>query len=75
MLTLSIEELITSCERLPVMRFLPVTARIAAAAVQLDALHADAADRLIVATARALNATLVTKDERLLACDGVRTAW
>jgi len=74
-LTLTIEDLITSCERLPVMRFLPVTARIAAASVQLDSLHADPADRLIVATARAFNATLVTKDERLLAHSGVRTAW
>jgi len=74
-LALGIEELILNCERLPVMRFLPVIARIAAASVQLDALHADPAYRLIVATARAFNATLVTKDKRLLACDNARTAW
>jgi PIN domain nuclease of toxin-antitoxin system len=46
-----------------------------AASVATEAFHRDPADRLIVATARAHNALLVTKDERLLAHEGVQTVW
>jgi PIN domain nuclease of toxin-antitoxin system len=74
-LSMAIDDLITHCERLPVMRFLPITARIATASVHLERLHADPADRLIVATARTYNATLVTKDDRLRRLDAVRTVW
>ena len=74
-LTLSVAELVAHCERLPVLRFLPVTPRIGIGSVALEPLHPDPADRLIVATARAHNAILVTKDARLLAFDGIRTLW
>jgi PIN domain nuclease of toxin-antitoxin system len=38
-------------------------------------LHADPVDRLIVATARTHDVTLVTKDGRLRRLDAVRTVW
>lgn len=51
---------------------LPITVEIAARTAAL-ALHGDPADRLIVATAIEHRATLVTTDQRLLACSAVRT--
>jgi PIN domain nuclease of toxin-antitoxin system len=45
---------------------LPLTGDIAILAVGLDTLHGDPADRLIVATAIAQNATLMTADRALL---------
>jgi PIN domain nuclease of toxin-antitoxin system len=74
-LTMSVDDLVATCERLPVMRFLPITARIAAASADLVNLHPDPADRFIVATARAHNAVLVTKDARLHAYEGIRAVW
>ena len=47
-------------------RELPLTGEICILAGELDGLHTDPADRLIVASAIALDATLVTADERLL---------
>jgi PIN domain nuclease of toxin-antitoxin system len=47
-----------------------VTGGIGIAAVELDGLHADPADRIIVATALAHDATLVTADQRLLDWNG-----
>jgi PIN domain nuclease of toxin-antitoxin system len=74
-LSLPLEALLAHCERLPMLRFVPVDHRVAVAATELEPLHADPADRIIVATARSLAATLVTKDERLHAFEGVRCAW
>ncbi len=46
----------------------PLTPEIAIASSRLpDGFHGDPADRMIVATARALDATLVTRDRKLLA--------
>jgi PIN domain nuclease of toxin-antitoxin system len=45
---------------------LPVRGEICILAAELENLHADPADRLIAASAIALDATLVTADERLL---------
>jgi PIN domain nuclease of toxin-antitoxin system len=74
-LTMPIGDLVAHCERFDAMRFVPVDARIAVAATALEPLHGDPADRLIVATARALGASVVTKDARLHAFDGVRCVW
>jgi len=52
------------------VRELPLTGDIGARAVELDGLHADPADRFILATALAEGATLVTADERLLTWRG-----
>jgi PIN domain nuclease of toxin-antitoxin system len=48
------------------VRELPLTGQICVLAGELENLHADPADRLIAATAIALDATLATADERLL---------
>ena len=45
---------------------LPLTGEIAILAAELEALHADPADRFIAATAIAHNAILMTADDRLL---------
>ncbi|MEV4422467.1 type II toxin-antitoxin system VapC family toxin [Patulibacter sp. NPDC049589] len=55
----------------------PLTASIALQAVALGAegMHADPADRFILASARHLGAALVTKDRALRAHDPARTVW
>lgn len=58
------------------LRVEPITAAIAQAAGRLpDSLPGDPADRLIVATTRALNARLVTADQRLRGSGLVETVW
>jgi PIN domain nuclease of toxin-antitoxin system len=49
---------------------IPVTGAIGIAAVGLADFHADPADRMIVATAQKLGATLLTADEKILAWPG-----
>ena len=59
----------------PVQRFLsnsgvrltPLTPEIAIESSFLPRLHSDPADRLLIATARALGAPIVTRDRRILA--------
>lgn len=74
-LAMPVDDLLAHCKRLPNLELLPVTPRIAVASVDLEPLHADPADRIIVATARSLGASLVTKDRRLHTFDGVHTVW
>jgi PIN domain nuclease of toxin-antitoxin system len=50
----------------------PLTHEIALASCQLP-LHPDPADRLIAATAKVLDMTLVTSDDRLLRLPGLKT--
>jgi len=50
----------------------PLTHEIALASQQLG-LHSDPADRFLAATAKVLDLTLVTADERLLAVRGIST--
>jgi PIN domain nuclease of toxin-antitoxin system len=67
---------ISSVEALPFLEFVPVDNRIAADAVTLaNFSHRDPADRMIVATALSLNATLVTADKRLRSYKPVATIW
>lgn len=47
----------------------PITYDIAMASREMSLTHQDPADRFIAATAHVLGLTLVTADERLLACD------
>ena len=70
-----VREWIARTEVLAGLRFLPVDTGIAIRSVELPDLHPDPADRLIVASAERLGATLVTKDERLRAYPGVATLW
>lgn len=67
---------ISHLEDVPWLSFVPVDNRIAVRAVQLEGFpHRDPADRIIVATALGLNATLVTADDRLRSYPPLRTVW
>ena len=75
-LTLDAEEWVAKSESLPALRFVPVDNRIAIRSTRLPgSFHADPADRIIVATAQALGATLITKDEKLRRYRHVETLW
>ena len=75
-LTMTVEDWVAKSESLPFFSFVPVSNAIALKSVVLPApLHQDPADRIIVATAMALGATLVTRDEKLLAYPHVKTVW
>lgn len=67
---------VAGVEALPFLQFIPVDNRIAAASVTLDGFpHRDPADRMILATALRLGATLVTADARLRAFGPVKSVW
>jgi PIN domain nuclease of toxin-antitoxin system len=67
---------INSVEALPFLAFVPVDNRIALRSVRLDGLsQRDPADRIIVATALGLGATLVTSDSKLRAYKPLTTLW
>ena len=75
-LTLDVRDWIRSCESLPFIQFVPVTNAIAFEAVHLPAKSlSDPADRIIVATAQALDLVLITKDKKIQKADQVRTIW
>jgi PIN domain nuclease of toxin-antitoxin system len=75
-LTLDIKDWIRSCESLPFIQFVPVTNSIAFEAVHLpENSLSDPADRIIVATALALDLVLITKDKKIQRADRVRTVW
>lgn len=65
---------VEKCERLALFHFVPVDNTIARLSVELpEPLHADPADRIIIATALSLGATIVTKDWKILAYPHVKT--
>lgn len=75
-LTIDTETWIASVQALPFLTFFPVDNAIALRAVHLTAFpHRDPADRMIVATALGLNATLITADKRLRAYRPLQTTW
>ncbi len=75
-LALDIREWIMECEKLPGLRFTPVTNAIALASVNLPGeFHSDPADRIIVATARHLGAQIITSDGKIRAYPHVKSAW
>ena len=75
-LTLDVVEWIARLEAMEGLRFVPVDNRIALAATRLPGdLPRDPADRIILATARSLDATLITRDARLAAYPHVETIW
>lgn len=58
----------------PLVQRVGMTPAIAAETVELpESFHRDPADRILVATARVLNATLVTRDRRILESNLVAT--
>ena len=75
-LTMDVTSWIAASEALPFIEFVPVDNAIALRAVQLPEFrHRDPADRIIVATALGLGATLITGDARLRRYRRVNTAW
>jgi PIN domain nuclease of toxin-antitoxin system len=65
---------VEKCERLALFHFVPVDNTIARLSVELpEPIHADPADRIIIATALSLGATLVTKDRKILTYPYVKT--
>ncbi|MCZ6795847.1 MAG: type II toxin-antitoxin system VapC family toxin [Planctomycetota bacterium] len=75
-LRVDLTDWISRSEALPYLKFVPVDNRIALEAVQLPRYRGkDPADRLIVATALLVGASLVTKDRRMRAYRRVTTIW
>lgn len=67
---------LANVQALPVLAFHPVDSAIALRAVRLPGFaHRDPADRMIVATALGLNASLVTADARLRSYKPLTTLW
>lgn len=75
-LTMDVDDWIAHAEAAPEIEFVPVDNRVALRSVHLDGFeHRDPADRIIVATALGMKATLVTADARLRAYAPVATLW
>lgn len=75
-LAMPVEEWVGAFDDLEGLSFVPVTNPIGLRAVALPgSFHSDPADRIIVATAQALDATLITRDARIRAYAHVRCAW
>lgn len=75
-LTLSLDDWIARSEALPFFQFIAVTNRIAIRSVNLQPpLHADPADRIIIATALTEGVPVVTKDEKVTRYRAVQTIW
>jgi len=74
--TIDAESWITAVEALPFFTFIPLDNRIAVRSVELDGFpNRDPADRIIVATALGLGATVVTADSRLRGYKALATIW
>ena len=72
----SLDQWLADLRVLPELRFEPVSFAIAHMAGTFDeSIPRDPADRLIVATARAFEAKLVTADERLRQVPQLQTIW
>jgi len=70
------EDWIKSALDMPKLRLVPVSPVLAYRSTILpQPFHNDPADQIIVATAREENATILTKDERILAYRHVRSFW
>ena len=75
-LTMDARDWVARSEALPFLQFVPVDNNIALRVTELRGpLHADPADRIIIATTLVLGATLVTKDEKLLNYPYVTSLW
>jgi PIN domain nuclease of toxin-antitoxin system len=75
-LTMQVSDWIHKSELLPFMKFVPVTNSIALRSVNLPTpLHNDPADRIIIATAMSLGASVITKDEKIRNYPHVKSIW
>ena len=75
-LTMDVSEWISSSEKLPFIRFIPVDNGIAVRSVSLpESLHNDPADRIIIATSMKYGAPIITMDEKILDFPHVQSIW
>jgi len=75
-LTMNSREWVARSEALPFFHFVPIDNGICLRSTELRGpLHADPADRIIIATALGLGARLITKDRRLRKYPYVSTVW
>jgi PIN domain nuclease of toxin-antitoxin system len=75
-LTLGVEDWIAKSEALPFFTFVPVDNTIFVRSVLLPGpLHADPADRIIIATAIMKGMPVVTRDERIRKYSRVKSIW
>jgi PIN domain nuclease of toxin-antitoxin system len=67
---------VARCERLGFLRFHPVNSAIARLSVEeCSSLRPDPADRIIVATALYLGASVITRDDKIRGSGVVRCLW
>lgn len=72
----NLHEWITNLENLPFVSIAPVSHWIFLRSTELPSFfHKDPADRIIIATAQTLGATLISKDDKLLNYPHVKTFW
>lgn len=71
-LDLPVDKWIEEALRNAPMTEVPLTHRIVRQVRRIQLPHRDPADRFLAATAKALDLTLVTADERLIDCAGIR---
>ena len=74
-LTITPQALLRRAERLSYLQFVAVDHHMARRSVGLPDIHGDPADRLIVATAQALDCPLISKDRRLRRYPGIEVIW
>lgn len=75
-LSMDVDNWLDEVQRIPQLRFEPVSTRVAVQSVRLPGqFHKDPADRMIVALARQLNAPLVSADGKIRGYSHVRTLW
>lgn len=74
-LTMSPQALLRRAERLSYLQFVAVDHHMARRSVRLPDIHGDPADRLIVATAQALDCPLISKDRRLRRYPDIEVIW
>jgi PIN domain nuclease of toxin-antitoxin system len=70
------EEWINIALNMPKLRLVPLSPVVTYRSTVLpQPFHNDPADQIIVATAREENATILTKDEKIMAYDNVHSLW
>jgi PIN domain nuclease of toxin-antitoxin system len=74
-LAMDVERWLRTVTQIRGLSFVAVDNEIAVKSVALVDFHKDPADRIIVATARELSASVVTKDERIRGYPHVKTIW
>ncbi|GGD54300.1 type II toxin-antitoxin system VapC family toxin [Lacimicrobium alkaliphilum] len=75
-LTMSVDDWLSTVSDINAVQFVAVDNEIGVEATRLPGeFHKDPADRMIVATARHINAPLVTADEKIRTYKYVRTIW